>query len=86
VTYGKIEERKIHLKFKLGISKVAGYDFPHPRDGLWNSHLFFKQPLVDTEFNLPDAGYTLLTVYSSPFVRDITLLLHFVWGCLCLVH
>jgi hypothetical protein len=38
--YGKVEERKIYLKLKPGISKAANYDFPHPCDDPRNIRLF----------------------------------------------
>lgn len=47
-----------------------------------NPTFFFKKIWIalDTEFKLTDVGYTLLRVHASPSVRDITLLLQFVWG------
>jgi hypothetical protein len=41
----------LSLRFKL--VKVGGYDFLRPCDGHWNSHLFYKRSLVDTEFDKP---------------------------------
>jgi hypothetical protein len=47
--------KKYTLSLSLELIKVGGYDFHHPCDGPQNSHLFFKQPLVDTVFDLPGA-------------------------------
>jgi hypothetical protein len=44
------------LSFSLELIKVGGYYFPHPCDGPRSSHLFCKQPLVDTEFDMPGAS------------------------------
>jgi hypothetical protein len=46
---------KIYPKLKLGISslKVGGYDFLHPCDGPWNSHLFLKQPSLGIKSDMP---------------------------------
>jgi hypothetical protein len=49
---GQVEEQNI-LSLCLELVKVGGYDFPHPCYGPQNSHLFFKRPLVDTEFDMP---------------------------------
>lgn len=49
----EIKEQKLHLQLKPGINEVGNYNFPHPCDGSWNSHLFFKRPLVDTDFDMP---------------------------------
>jgi hypothetical protein len=47
-----LRERKLYyLKSKLRLTKVGGYYFPQPF-GPRNSHLLFKLPLVDSEFDL----------------------------------
>jgi hypothetical protein len=45
---------KYILSLSLELVKVSGYGFPHPCEGLPNSHLFFNRPLVNTDFNIPD--------------------------------
>jgi hypothetical protein len=45
--------KKFILSLSLELVKVGSYHFPCPCDGPQNSYLFFKQPLVDTEFDKP---------------------------------
>jgi hypothetical protein len=44
------KETKNILSLSLESVNVGSYDFAHPCDGLQNSHLLFKWPLLDTEF------------------------------------
>jgi hypothetical protein len=53
----KIKEQEYTLKSSLELLKAGGYDFSHPCVDLCNSHLFLKQPLTDTEFDIPGLEY-----------------------------
>jgi hypothetical protein len=44
---------KYILSLSLKLVKAGGYNFPHSCDGPRNSKLFFKQPSVDTECDMP---------------------------------
>jgi hypothetical protein len=46
IIIGGKEEEEIYPQLKLRVTKVDGYDFPHPCDDPRNSHLFLKQPLI----------------------------------------
>jgi hypothetical protein len=48
---------KYVLSLSLELVKVVGYDFPHLFDNPSESHLFFKWPLVDTEFDISNLSY-----------------------------
>jgi hypothetical protein len=52
VLVGKYRKEKYVLSLEL--VKVGGYDFPHPYDGPWNSHLISKWTSIDTEIYIPD--------------------------------
>jgi hypothetical protein len=44
--------KKFIRSLSLELVNVGGFDIPLPCDGLWNSRLFLKQLLVDTEFDM----------------------------------
>jgi hypothetical protein len=50
------KQRNEKYNFSLNLElvlKAGDYDFPQPRDGPRNCHLFFKWPLIDIEFDMP---------------------------------
>lgn len=55
-----------NVSFPTSIIKEDGYDFSHPYDCPRNSHLFFKLPLADTEFDIPVVLYTVSTMFLEP--------------------
>jgi hypothetical protein len=60
-TFGKIEERKI-LKLIFKLVKVGGFDFPTyvlPPPPPPKVTPFFKRPLVDIQFDMPDLIFNL---------------------------
>jgi hypothetical protein len=59
VLVGETEERKYILSLSLKFVKIVCYNFPLPYDGLQNILLFYKRPVVDTEFDVPGLSLEL---------------------------
>lgn len=57
---GKQRNPKHILSLSPELVNLGGYDFPHTRDGNWNSHLFFKRPFVDIAIDMPRLQYRKL--------------------------
>jgi hypothetical protein len=67
---GKIEERKNIASLSVEFVKVGRYDFPYSYYGPQNSYLSFKQPLVDTEFDMADVPHVEMDacIHTSAYV------------------
>jgi hypothetical protein len=69
---GKQRNKKYILNLSMELVKVDGYDFPHPFDGSRNSHLFFKRPLGDIQFDMSDIDPSLYNSIPKPIVSRNT--------------
>jgi hypothetical protein len=56
------KHKKKILILRLEFVKMGRYDCPQPRDGARNSHLYFKRPSVDTEFDTPGLQYISILI------------------------